>query len=368
MRGFDAGSNFGYNEAITVLAIFMLSERISAIGEEGTRALQEAKTVALLEAWEVKYLGRKSELNTLLKGLKDLSPEEKKVVGSLANMTKQGLFEAFEKTKSEFAEKNTDWEKESIDVTAPGISVHAGHLHPITRLEQEVEDIFTSMGFAIADGPEVEKEHYNFDALNFPKDHPSRDMQDTFWLKGEKKAKDRYLPRTHTSGVQVRYMETHKPPLRVIVPGRVFRNEATDAFHEHTFHQFECLMVDVEGKVNVATFKYIAETFFSKFFGKKVSIRLRPSFFPFTEPSFEFDISCTICDGKGCFTCKQNGWLEIGGAGMVNQRVFEAAGYKPGVYQGFAWGFGLTRLAMMKYKITDIRLLMSGDLRFIRQF
>jgi phenylalanyl-tRNA synthetase alpha chain len=163
-------------------------------------------------------------------------------------------------------------------------------------------------------------------------------------------------------------MEAHKPPLRVIVPGKVFRNEATDASHEHTFHQFECLMVDVEGQVTVATFKYVAEKFFSTFFGEKVNVRLRPSFFPFTEPSFEFDISCILCEGKGCATCKQSGWLEIGGAGMVNQRVFEAAGYKRGMYQGFAWGFGITRLAMMKYKITDIRLLMSGDLRFIRQF
>ena len=231
-----------------------------------------------------------------------------------------------------------------------------------------MEDIFASMGFVVADGPEVESEFYNFDALNFLKDHPARDMQDTFWIKTDKKHKERYLPRTHTSAVQVRYMQTHKPPLRIIIPGRIFRNEATDASHEHTFHQFECLMVDEGAKVNVATFKYVAEVFFENFFGKKVDIRLRPSFFPFTEPSFEFDISCILCDGKGCAVCKQSGWLEIGGAGMVNQRVFEAAGYKRGQYQGFAWGFGLTRLAMMKYKISDIRLLMSGDLRFIRQF
>jgi len=346
----------------------MLSERIPVIKEEGEKALHGIKTAAELEVWEVKYLGRKSELNTLLKGLKDLPPEEKKIAGSLANKTKSELLIAFEALKKEISESNTDWTKEAIDVTAPGISVHAGHLHPISRLMHEVEDIFVSMGFAISDGPEVESEHYNFDALNFPKDHPSRDMQDTFWIKQEKKSKDRFLPRTHTSGVQVRFMETHKPPLRVVVPGRVFRNESTDASHEHTFHQFECLMVDVEGKVNVATFKYVAETFFGKFFGKKVNIRLRPSFFPFTEPSFEFDISCILCDGNGCSACKQSGWLEIGGAGMVNQKVFEAAGYKRGAYQGFAWGFGLARLAMMKYKITDIRLLLSGDLRFIRQF
>ncbi len=234
------------------------------------------------------------------------------------------------------------------------------------------------MGFAIADGPEIETEHYNFDALNVPADHPARDMQDTFWLKpgsneqgtGNREQgtenKEKYLLRTQTSPVQVRYMETHTPPLRIIVPGRVFRNESTDASHEHTFHQFECLMVGDD--VSVANFKWVAETFFSRFFGKVISVRLRPSFFPFTEPSFEFDISCTLCDGKGCSVCKQSGWLEIGGAGMVNQKVFEAAGYPRGRYQGFAWGFGITRLAMMKYHISDIRLLMSGDLRFIRQF
>lgn len=345
-----------------------MKEQIEKIGREGEASLMAIKGMAEFEAWEVEYLGRKSELNTLLKGLRDLSPEEKKIVGPLGNSTKQKLITLFDVKKKELLENSIDWQAEGVDITAPGTPVRAGHLHPITRLEHEIEDIFASMGFAIADGPEVEMERYNFDALNFPKDHPSRDMQDTFWIKEEKKVKDRYLPRTHTSGVQVRYLEAHKPPLRVIVPGRVFRNEATDASHEHTFHQFECLMVDVEGQVTVATFKHVAEEFFSKFFGEKVSIRLRPSFFPFTEPSFEFDISCILCEGKGCPTCKQSGWLEIGGAGMVNQRVFEAAGYKRGVYQGFAWGFGMTRLAMMKYKITDIRLLLSGDLRFIRQF
>lgn len=345
-----------------------MKEQIEKIGQAGEASIATLKTMSELDAWEITYLGRKSELNTLLKGLRDLSPEDKKIVGPLGNSTKQKLIVLFDAKKKELLESSIDWQALSVDITAPGTPVHAGHLHPITILEHEIEDIFSSMGFAIASGPEVETEHYNFDALNFPKDHPSRDMQDTFWVKGEKKVKDRYLPRTHTSGVQVRYMEAHKPPLRVIVPGKVFRNEATDASHEHTFHQFECLMVDVEGQVTVATFKYVAEKFFSTFFGEKVNVRLRPSFFPFTEPSFEFDISCILCEGKGCATCKQSGWLEIGGAGMVNQRVFEAAGYKRGMYQGFAWGFGITRLAMMKYKITDIRLLMSGDLRFIRQF
>ncbi|MDP2838095.1 MAG: phenylalanine--tRNA ligase subunit alpha [Candidatus Moranbacteria bacterium] len=346
----------------------MMKERILQIGKTGEESLPAITTMAGLQAWEVEYLGRKSELNTLLKSLRDLSPEEKKIVGPLGNSTKQKLIALFDTKKKKLLENSIDWQAEGVDITAPGAKVAIGHLNPLTQIEHEIQDIFTSMGFVVADGPEVETEHYNFDALNFPKDHPSRDMQDTFWIKPDKKAKERYLPRTHTSGVQVRYMEAHKPPLRIIVPGKVFRNEATDASHEHTFHQFECLMVDVEGQVTVATFKYVAETFFSAFFGEKVTVRLRPSFFPFTEPSFEFDISCIICGAHGCATCKHSGWLEIGGAGMVNQRVFEAAGYKRGQYQGFAWGFGMARLAMMKYKIADIRLLMSGDLRFIRQF
>lgn len=347
----------------------MIQEKIASILEAGKQALEAAKTEAELAAWETEYLGRKSELNEILKGLKDLSAEEKRVVGPAGNQAKRELFDALAAYREALSEKNADWNAEAIDVTAPGRPVARGHLHPITLIEHEIEDIFSSMGFSIADGPEAETEHYNFDALNVPKDHPARDMQDTFWLKPSSKSqKDRFVLRTHTSPVQVRYMETHKPPFRIVIPGRVFRNEATDASHEHTFHQFECLMVGKEGEVSVATFKHVAETFFTAFFGEKVVIRLRPSFFPFTEPSFEFDISCILCGAKGCPTCKQTGWLEIGGAGMVNQKVFEAAGYKRGAYQGFAWGFGVTRLAMMKYKISDIRLLMSGDLRFIRQF
>jgi phenylalanyl-tRNA synthetase alpha chain len=232
-------------------------------------------------------------------------------------------------------------------------------------IQNELEDIFTSMGFEVADGPEVETEFYNFDALNMPKNHPARDMQDTFWLKGLH-ANERVAMRTQTSAVQVRYMEKHQPPFRIIVPGRIFRNEATDSTHEHTFHQFEALFVDKN--INVGNFKFIAQEFFSRFFKKDVKVRLRPSYFPFTEPSFEFDISCTMCGGKGCPGCKNAGWLEIGGAGMVNQFVFESAGYKRNEYQGFAWGFGIERLAMMKYKINDIRLFHGGDIRFIKQF
>lgn len=368
----------------------MSKERVADIVERGLRAFSEAGDEADLVALETEYVGRKSGLSEILKGLKDLSPEEKKEVGPLANDARRTLEAAAGGARARIEAMELA-EGERIDVTIPGATAPLGHLHPITRLAHEIEDIFAGMGFSVADGPEAETEFYNFDALNFPKDHPARDMQDTFWLKTasdkrqvtsdrEEKEGDRYLLRTHTSSVQVRYMQTHTPPFRIIAPGRVFRNEATDASHEFAFHHFECLMVDEAGKITVAHFKHVAETFFREFFGHEVDIRLRPSFFPFTEPSFEFDISCVLCGGKparnasrsdaggGCPACKQTGWLEIGGAGMVHQNVFTAAGYEEGKYQGFAWGFGLTRLAMMKYRIPDIRLFMGGDVRFIRQF
>lgn len=350
----------------------MLTDRIAEIVEQGTRAFAEAKDAAGLDMLETEYLGRKSELGNILKGLKDLAPEEKRDVGPVANEARKALEGAFAEAKTRI-DNAAIGEEEWIDVTMPGKVIPLGHLHPVTRIEHEIEDIFTRLGFAIADGPEIEKEFYNFDALNVPKDHPARDMQDTFWVKPGHEDhgvgnEDRYVLRTQTSSVQVRYMETHVPPFRIVIPGRIFRNEATDASHEHTFHQFECLMIGDDGQVTVSHFKRIAELFFEEFFGQAVTLRLRPSFFPFTEPSFEFDISCMLCDGKGCPVCKQTGWLEVGGAGMINQKVFEAAGYERGKYQGFAWGFGLTRLAMMKYKITDIRSFMGGDLRFTRQF
>ncbi len=354
----------------------MKKAEIESIEKSALETILLIKDQDTLGRWETQFLGRKSELSELLKGLKNLSPEEKRKLGPVLQTLRAKLQKFHDEKKVELENSARDWESERVDVTAPGPTTPVGHLHPITTLEHEVVSIFDRLGFSVAEGPEVETEFYNFDALNFPKDHPARDMQDTFWVvgggavvkKGNSKERERLLMRTHTSPNQVRFMEKNKPPFRVIVPGRVFRNEATDASHEHTFHQFECLMLDEPGKVSVATFKYVAETFFEHFFGKKVTIRLRPSFFPFTEPSFEFDISCVLCDSAGCSTCKQTGWLEIGGAGMVHQNVLVAAGYPKGKYQGFAWGFGLTRLAMMKYKITDIRQFMAGDLRFIRQF
>lgn len=340
----------------------MLKEKIESLKKQFLEEIEKVKPndKALFEL-EKKYLGRKSEFIAILKNLKNLSPQEKKQIGELANKTKQEIFEIISGKKKELEADSIDFEKEKIDVTIPGTRCSVGHLNPISRVQMEIEDIFVSMGFEIADGPEVEIEHYNFDALNIPADHPARDMTDTFFLKKEKLAL-----RSQTSAVQARYMEKNKPPFKIIVPGKCFRNENTDSTHEHTFYQFESLVV---GKnINVGNLKHTAKEFFSRFFERDVNVRLRPSYFPFTEPSFEFDISCTMCGGKGCKGCKHAGWLEIGGAGMVNQNVFVSAGYRRNEYQGFAWGFGLERLAMMKYKIDDVRLFHSGDLRFVKQF
>ncbi len=340
---------------------------IQKIKENAIEQITNADTLEDIEEIRVSYLGKKSAFNEILKGLKDLSSEEKKEIGPLANDTKKEIQHLIDDKKLAL-ESVIDEKKEWIDVTAPGKKHVHGHLHPLSIVQRDIEDTFTSMGFEIADGPDIESESYNFDAINMPDDHPGRDMQDTFWISredGRKKGTGTVM-RTQTSGVQVRYMEKHKPPFRIIVPGRVFRNEATDASHEHTFHQFEALVVGDD--VNVANFLYIAETFFSEFFGQKIKARLRPSYFPFVEPGFEFDISCTNCGGDGCSTCSRTGWIEVGGAGMVHQNVFEAAGYDRDKYQGFAWGFGLERLAMMKYKIQDIRLFHSGDVRFTKQF
>lgn len=349
----------------------MLEQKINEIKNKAFEEIASAKNDSELFDAEKKYLGRKSELNEILKNLKNLPAEEKKSIGPLANKIKNEILQAVGNRKNEICGQ-VDWEKEKIDVTIPGKRKSIGHFNPISIVQAEIEDIFISMGFEIADGPEVETEFYNFDALNIPADHPARDMQDTFWIKsqnnpGEKRnGAEKLSMRSQTSAMQARYMQKHKPPLRIIAPGKVFRAEATDATHEHTFYQFEALVAGE--KITVGNLKHIAQVFFSKFFHQDVKIRLRPSYFPFTEPSFEFDISCTMCDGAGCKGCRGGGWLELGGAGMVNQNVFVAAGYPRNKYTGFAWGFGLERLAMMKYKIDEVRLFHSGDLRFVRQF
>jgi phenylalanyl-tRNA synthetase alpha chain len=264
--------------------------------------------------------------------------------------------------------------KEWIDISLPGKKEAKGHLHPLTLLRNQVESIFARMGFAVAEGPEVEDEWHNFDALNIPQNHPARDLWDTFWLRGSHQIKneklktknERLLLRTHTSPVQIRYMQEHQSPFRLIAPGRVFRHEATDASHGFQLHQVEGLMVGED--VSVANFKAIITEFYRQLFHKEVSIRLRPSFFPFVEPGFEVDMSCVICDKKGCSTCSHSGWLEMMGAGMVHPNVFKNIGYNPAHVQGFAFGMGLDRLAMMRYKIPDMRMLFSMDRRFLEQF
>jgi len=260
--------------------------------------------------------------------------------------------------------------KEYFDITIPGKKPVLGCLHPLTQSINRAKEIFEGMGFSIVEGPELEDEWHNFDALNFPKDHPAREMQDTLFIKQKNRdkisEKKRLVMRTHTSPVQIRYMLKNKPPFRIVVPGRVFRNEATDASHEVNFYQIEGFMIDKN--ISVANFRAIIEEFFKSFFGKSVMIRLRPSFFPFTEPSFEVDMSCLTCNGKGCSVCSQTGWLEVMGAGMVHPNVLKNSEVDSNKWQGFAFGMGWDRLVMMKYKIDDVRLFYGGDLRFLQQF
>lgn len=320
-----------------------------------------------LDILQTEFFGReKGKITLVLKNLKNLSEEERKKIGQEANNLKMELQNLFEVKKQGFLNKENEekLKKEWIDITAPGKKVLKGSLHPITKTINEIYSIFHKMGFEIADGPEIETEFNNFDALNILKDHPARDMWDTFWLKSNQKEK--LLLRTHTSPVQIRYMMSHNPPVRIIAPGRTFRYEAIDATHSHTFYQLEGLMVDNE--ISVANFKAVILEFFKKFFKKEITIRLRPSYFPFVEPGFEIDISCLACGGAGCSVCKHSGFLEIAGAGMVHPNVFKAVNYNPKEVQGFAFGFGIERLVMMKYKIPDIRLFYSGDLRFLKQF
>ena len=318
-----------------------------------------------LEDLRVKYLGRKGELNKILEKVKTLGEKERAEHGRQLNAFKQEieqlLKDSWQKVKTASRQLAEEW----LDITAPGAKPLVGHWHPRTLVLREIENIFKSLGFSVVDGPELETQWYNFEALNMPKDHPARDMQDTFYVKNPAGGEDLVL-RTHTSPNQIRFMEKNEPPFRIIVPGKVFRNEATDASHEYQLHQFEGLMVDKN--ISVANFKAIVDEFFQRLYGLKAKIRLRPSFFPFTEPSFEVDMACVFCDQKGCRVCKNAGWLEMGGAGMVNQFVFESAGYVRNEWQGFAFGFGIDRLAMLKYHINDIRLLTGGDMRFLKQF
>jgi phenylalanyl-tRNA synthetase alpha chain len=312
-----------------------------------------------------KYLGKKGKLTLILRSLEKLPKAKKKKIGSQVNKLKDFLKIKFNQRATEIKEKiEKETEvKEWFDISLPGKRPSLGHLHPLTQVKRKIEEIFQSMGFSVVEGPEIETEWYNFDALNIPKEHPIRDIFSfgkTFYLK------DGNLMRTHTSAVQIHYLEENQPPLRIIVPGRVFRYEATDISHDFEFWHIEGLMVGKD--ISVANFKAIIAEFFKRFFEKEIKIRMRPSYFPFTEPSFEIDITCLNCQGKGCSVCSKNGWLEIMGAGMVHPAVFKNSGLNPKFWQGFAFGLGMDRLAMIKYKINDIRLFRSGDLRFLNQF
>jgi phenylalanyl-tRNA synthetase alpha chain len=291
-----------------------------------------------------------------------LAAEDRARFGKLLNSAKQNLEQAIGAAKQTLADAalRARLDVEWIDLTLPAPGARRGHLHPITRIQRELEDLFSSLGFAVLDGPEVEDEYHNFDALNIPADHPARDMQDTFWLDGGN------LLRTHTSPVQVRGMERLGPPLRMIAPGRVFRNESVDASHEHTFYQLEGMMIDRD--VSVANLLYFMKTLLTAIFHRDVTVRLRPGYFPFVEPGFELDIQCLICGGPGCPVCKQSGWVELLPCGLVNPKVLSMSGIDPEIWGGFAFGLGLTRLAMMRYGIDDIRHLNGGDLRFLEQF
>lgn len=336
---------------------------LKSLENQAKNEIKKAKDSRELGMIFNKYLGKKGELTQILRSLRKLPKKKRVKIGKQANELKKLIQEEIKEKKPSLAkategkEDKEDW----LDITAPGKKLAFGHLHPLTQVKREVEEIFQSMGFSIAEGPDIETEWYSFDALNIPKDHPARDAWDTFWLKNQK-----LLLRPHTSPVQIRYMEKHNPPLRIIAPGTVFRHEATDASHEFQLYQIEGLMVDKE--ISVANFKAMIGEFFKRFFKKEVKIRLRPDFFPFTEPSFDVSISCLVCQGKGCPACKNSSWVELAGAGMVHPNVFKNAGLVPKNWQGWAFGFGLERLAMMKYKINDIRLFRSGDLRFLQQF
>jgi len=318
------------------------------------KAIEGASELKELEMAYKGYLGPKGELTLILRSLVEMKEKERKKVGKEANVLRDSLQESFERRKSQLSRQKIDEDekKAQIDISAPGKKLPRGHLHPLTHVQRKAQEIFQSMGFGVEEGPEIETEWYNFDALNIPADHPARDMWDTFWLKPKNAG---LLLRTHTSPVQARFMEKNNPPLRIIVPGRIFRHEATDASHEINFYQLEGLMIGKD--VSMANFKAIIEEFYQQFFEKKVSIRLRPSYFPFTEPSFEIDMRF----GK-------LNWLEMMGAGMVHPNVLKAVGYMPGEWQGFAFGMGLDRLAMMKYKINDVRLLYSSDFHLLSQF
>lgn len=347
-----------------------MQEKINKLAEAAIKRINNSKDLSDLEQIRIDFLGRKDgSITKILRNVSELPQEQRKVIGTLANDIKKEL-----ESKLKNCEKLYKQEKNNsqsfFDETLPAGEIANGTIHPLTRIRLEVEEIFSSMGFKIYEGNELTNLNYNFLSLNFPENHPAMDSYDTFFIKENEKKKiklaDRRVMRAHTSNMQVKIMEENKPPLRVIVPGRCFRHEATDASHEHTFHQIEGFVVDKN--ISIANLIYIQKILLSKIFKQNVKVRLRPGYFPFVEPGFELDASCVICNGRGCSVCKKTGWIELIPCGMIHPKVFESAGYPKGKYTGFAFGMGWSRLAMMKYGIDDIRLFMENDLRFLKQF
>ncbi|MEB1807733.1 MAG: phenylalanine--tRNA ligase subunit alpha [Bacillaceae bacterium] len=341
-----------------------MKDRLEGLKNEALEKVVQADSLKALQDIRVAYLGKKGPITEVLRGMGQLSAEERPLIGQMANDVRAAITEKLEEkeTQLEAQEVERKLAEESIDVTLPGRPVVKGARHPLTAVVEHVEDVFIGMGFEVAEGPEVETDYYNFEALNLPKDHPARDMQDSFYITNE------LLLRTHTSPVQARTMEKYKGqgPVKIICPGKVFRRDDDDATHSHQFMQIEGLYIDEN--VRMSDLKGMLDTFAKQYFGEDRTIRLRPSFFPFTEPSVEVDVSCGICGGKGCRVCKQTGWIEVLGAGMVHPRVLEMGGFDPKKYSGFAFGMGVERLAMLKYGIDDIRHFYTNDLRFLEQF
>lgn len=339
-----------------------MKTELEEIRKAAKKALDSFDTKEQIEEARIKYLGKKGELTSILKQMGKLSAEERPVIGQLANEIRADIEKkiAEKSTQIKEAELKHRLENEAIDVTMPGKEPEIGHKHPLSIVLDEIKEIFMGMGFDVAEGPEVEYDYYNFEALNIPKGHPARDTQDTFYID------DNIVLRTQTSPIQIRYMEKHEPPFRMIAPGRVFRSDAVDATHSPLFHQIEGLVVD-KG-VTMADLKGTLEAFAKRLYGENTKIRLRPHHFPFTEPSCEIDVSCFKCGGKGCPMCKGEGWIEILGGGMVHPKVLKNGGVDPEEYSGFAFGVGLERLVMFRFNIDDMRLLYENDTRFLNQF
>jgi len=343
-----------------------MRDKLRQLKQEILEQLEKAADILSLQELEKKYLGRKGELILLLKEIGSLPEAERKKAGRLANEIKAEIKQKLAEIKQKLC---TDRETVDnfFDATLPGTEIESGHLHPLTLVQRELEKIFLSMGFIILDGPELESDYYNFEALNIPKSHPARDMQDTFYIEHKNKQGEYdMVMRTHTSNVQVRAMEKYGAPLRCVVLGKIYRNEATDQRHEHTFYQIEGLMVDTN--ISIAHLMAVLQEMFRRLFGKEAKVRLRPGYFPFVEPGVEVEMSCLLCKGEGCPVCKRTGWVEMLGAGLVHPNVLKFGGIDPKIYSGFAFGTGIERLAMMKYGIDDTRLFESGDLYFLSQF